>query len=441
VNADLTAMLVSPGPAPAPAPAPVPAPAPAPAPVPAAPAPAAQAAPQGAPPVNPFAAFAIGGMDGMGGERMEVAASASELQSSPARQSRCAACDELWMLVVTAASALHPKYALPCWEVDGVVQTNEVEYHRAEERHKRVVRGYGWALAVLRHVNMALWCALIGVYFAEVDGSFTRVTCADDGLTYCSNMYLLCPDCAIAAERCTADLFATVSVLVLMTVMQLANFLVRFIGRHGADRRAPLVQVSAFLLLLLLFALEAFALPFGTKEGHIAFAQLDPRGLNITAIVATASLFITLPLLKNGQGWACLGFGCVGLALLLAVVLHVAVSTIGFMVDRWAFVDATLFFVAWEKEQLAYRVLRSWFSALVVLENVLTFGFFVSVRRAYASVDKEVFSRCLPRWSLPLCNAHVCVVVLLAALMSLSTRIPSASHLSRTSHPTRRFRP
>jgi hypothetical protein len=64
-----------------------------------------------------------------------------------------------------------------------------------------------------------------------------------------------------------------------------------------------IIRVGATSFLFLLFALEAFTLPFGTKNGEIAFVQMHPRGLHIdiTAIIASVTLMPSLFFMSRGK--------------------------------------------------------------------------------------------------------------------------------------------
>ncbi len=87
---------------------------------------------------------------------------------------------------------------------------------------------------------------------------------------------------------------------------------------------------------------------------------------------------------------------------LLAVAVRLSVSGVWYMVENWVFVDSTLFFVAWEKDMLAFRVVRTWFSALTVLENVLGFGLVNAVKRWKDVPDFKDVTKVLPAWSVPI---------------------------------------
>jgi hypothetical protein len=209
-----------------------------------------------------------------------------------------------------------------------------------------------------------------------------------------------------------------VPVLLLLTVMQFWQLFLKLFSKdklvraiRGEDVLEGIaVGVSGYSFVLLLFGLEAFALPFGTKQGEIAFAVMNMRGLNITCIIAATLFGIGLPVIlicghsklklisfdtENKLNIACF-------ASLLAVVVHLFVSGIWYMVENWSFVDSTLFFVAWEKDMLAYRVVRSWFSALTVLENVLSFGLVNAIRRWNSRPHFTDVSKMLPSWAVPI---------------------------------------
>ena len=157
----------------------------------------------------------------------------------------------------------------------------------------------------------------------------------------------------------------------------------RLISTIGAGddscARAALTVLSRTYLLLI-FGMEAFALPFSTKEGHIAFTLLDQHGLWITvyvllAIVAGALVYgawlrYCIDDRPYDEFLEDMWIGLVMVAVFAAGV-HLLVGGVWHIVDRWHFIDETLFFVAFKKDLLLYRVLRTAFSTLTVLEVLL----------------------------------------------------------------------
>ncbi len=75
----------------------------------------------------------------------------------------------------------------------------------------------------------------------------------------------------------------------------------------------------------------------------------------------------------------------------------VVLSTLWFAVEFWDFVDASLFFVALEKDMIAYRGLRSTYSACVIAESVVSFGFLNTLRRRKEGLENSLLY--LPGWA------------------------------------------
>jgi hypothetical protein len=114
-------------------------------------------------------------------------------------------------------------------------------------------------------------------------------------------------------------------------------------------RDALLVNFSSAVFLFLLFVMDGFALPMGTKLGEVAFAIMDPQ---ITAIVASAAI-ACLHVVWRSAGTD--RYDVLVAPSLLAVAVHLAVAAVLYAVDQWPFVDSIMFLLAWEKERCDRR--------------------------------------------------------------------------------------
>jgi hypothetical protein len=324
--------------------------------------------------------------------------------------------DRVVATLASMARDLNPLFALP-----GRRPTRAEPAGREAAFAAAAARVFGFAVALCRAVNILLWAMLILLYFSQVDGVFPAFSCAD-GTAYCSRLFRFRDDCAPSGQACAVSLPDTVPVLVLLTLMQFMQFYVRAFAKQvlrqavrgrkgggddfdlGLTVLAALAAICAYAFLLLLFGLEAFALPFGTKQGEIAFAIMDMRGLGYTCAVAAVLVGFVYPSAMYTEvyaRWVSVGsLGFIGLLSLLAVAVHLLVSGLWYTADNWPFVGSSLFFVAWESDTLAFRVVRSWFSALTILENILVFGLF----NANARLHDEAYDALLyvPAWSRPL---------------------------------------
>jgi hypothetical protein len=142
-----------------------------------------------------------------------------------------------------------------------------------------------------------------------------------------------------------------------------------------------LLWLPMMMYLFTLFLLEGFALPMGTKDGEIAFSSWNGYGLNVTCIVVLGWGLLVLCLAAVKVTSCITDFLQVVLLLsvavgMLAVSVHSLVTAILYAVDHWEFVSTSMFFIAWRKEFLAFRVVRTIFSALIILDSVLAFAAF-----------------------------------------------------------------
>jgi hypothetical protein len=299
----------------------------------------------------------------------------------------------LWLEL---ARSLNPANALPPRQL-----TAESPAAAEIERLKRLKRRLAWVLVPLRVVLMGLWATLIAVYFSTVNGAFAEWRCPADGVTgavetvYCSNSFVYDARCALTGEACRIDLTQTVPILVYLSLAQAGLFGLKFFAAAASEAArenqevadcscdkfllrylvALLLRISSAVFLFVLFVMEGFALPMDTKRGDIAFAIMDARGLHITSIVASAG-FLQLPLLSvirgdNFDGNIARVSGLLFTVTLLAVAVHLCVSAVLYAKEQWAFVNSTMFLMAWEKEQLTYRAVRTLFSAGTFLEGFL----------------------------------------------------------------------
>jgi hypothetical protein len=103
--------------------------------------------------------------------------------------------------------------------------------------------------------------------------------------------------------QCFVDLTQTVPLLCLLTLGQVALFPYKAAGGYLTKREQESDQPSVTLyavvwlptngVLLLVFLIEAFALPFGTKSGHIAFSLFDTHDLHWSVVVCLGGLVVS----------------------------------------------------------------------------------------------------------------------------------------------------
>jgi len=283
--------------------------------------------------------------------------------------------------------------------------------HTAIARTLNLIRGS-------RVVSFALWLSLIGQYFYSVDGHFAERVCLRPNfpdqvaISYCSNDYQLYPEpgrCVMTGNMCHVSLLESVPTLIFLSIMQLNIFMMRVLTSSVAIKmlkallRFDLVLiVFVFLLfcqhlfLFVTFIIEGFALPLGTKDGLFAFQPWDSYGLNITCIVAIPLLFAPfiirfLPesireyrIKMRISSWAHFGY----LLAISVVSIHSLVSALAYAVNHWDFVSASMFFIAWQKSFLSYRVTRTLFSIAAIVETILSFSLFNQAKRLEINPDK-----------------------------------------------------
>jgi hypothetical protein len=233
--------------------------------------------------------------------------------------------------------------------------------------------------------SLVLWLALIALYFSEIDGAFARVQCGPkgDAIAYCSNEFVLATDCAPTGQNCSVDRFVTVPVLIYLTLAQASRLVIKDISamtrrypngaRDWGDRVVLLIFIAAInSFLVVVFVLEAFALPFGEKEGTVAFVLFRGDGLNITALVAAAAQV----LLALGLGLSCGAESAVLLWVLAGAALgvHSIVAAALHWAQNARFVSASLFFLGPERAFLPYRLLRTAYSVALLGESVALFS-------------------------------------------------------------------
>lgn len=142
------------------------------------------------------------------------------------------------------------------------------------------------------------------MYFSDVDGEFAKVEC--DSVSYCSNLFVLNPSCQVGSNgNCTVVDFPTIPVLIYLTFAQTLSFFLKYytvaeaglasLDSKGQKRAPTAVRAVTLAYTFVVFVLQAFALPFGTKEGVIAFSPMRDTGLQVTAIVAFFSTSSTRP--------------------------------------------------------------------------------------------------------------------------------------------------
>lgn len=238
-----------------------------------------------------------------------------------------------------------------------------------------------------------LWFLLVLLYFVDIDGSFPEIVCPS--VRYCSRFYVLDQaTCAPSGRQCRAPQPATALLLCFLCIAQCnigafrclshnIYFCDRLAGdrleRNSASFRAlACVGLSvANLPFLSLFVLEAVAIPFGTKDGHVAFAYLEPHGLQWAALVA----FVLFTLGIVASRLVRCDTLCVVLWIPCAIALFLVLLTFGAAVFIWfasehgEFVGASLFVLAWKQDYVLYKVVRTTFTVLSVAESLFFYAF------------------------------------------------------------------
>lgn len=134
--------------------------------------------------------------------------------------------------------------------------------------------------------------------------------------------------------------------------------------------------------LFLLFTLEAIVLPFGTKQGEIAFVQFDTHSFEYTIIIFLSILawgvlltfYQSIVEIEDGCGWRVviiMFFAIPYVLSLLSVIIHSAVVVIWNLSDSYQFYTTNLFFLSLNGEFLLYKSVRTFFSTFSLLEAVL----------------------------------------------------------------------
>jgi len=199
------------------------------------------------------------------------------------------------------------------------------------------------------------------------------------------------------------DLFDSVPILVYLALLQwnigsLRMFRIVFESMSIVEKYQDYLHRSfAFFVAILcqgflanLFLLEAFALPFDIKQGKIAFSLLDGHGLFVSVFVVIG-LFVVLGIsllcshAENPRYLALLGAALSSFVL----VLHSIVVVLWHWIAHWQFVNISLFFLSLEKEYMAYRLVRSVFSVLTIVESWFWFGFGNIVVRGIENIDRD----------------------------------------------------
>jgi hypothetical protein len=266
-------------------------------------------------------------------------------------------------------------------------------------------------IAFLRLTNTILWVLLIGLYFNQVNGDFPKVKC-HNGISYCSKDYLFHESCSISKDEfCEVHHQDTILILIFLSLSQWMVFFIKdraANGEHYADCddeyndgvENPISSVFVYFgmfgfnhfYLFLLFILEAIALPFGTKEGHIAFVVMDPHYLeySVSAFLSVLGFGIFLTLCQimflnddTSSANACAWKFCVLMffafpyaLMVIELLIHATVVTIWNIVDNYNFYGASMFFLSLKNDYLLYRSVRTFFSALTLLESFCTWILF-----------------------------------------------------------------
>ncbi len=314
----------------------------------------------------------------------------------------------------SAVSLLCARLQLCCRAVTSGADARAVRFGPSHKRLSRV-SALGWVAALVRLVTVALWAALVGVYLGKVDGAFAQWQ-RSDGVLFCGDTGVgMAAAAAPSGATCHVDLFQTLPVaLLLATVRLYATARTRDTvgdamgagacsGKSGTDVVAACGSVMLLAVGALLFLLEALVLPFNSGEGDaaVSFALLDMRGLHITAIVTVAMValdrLVVWHAAASGQldDARVLALNKVAALTCVAAVVHGWVTAFSFVGERSAFMGGGLFLPAWRGAQLDFRVLRSVFSALAVVDCVTSLLVFNTTLRLAPSKLRAT----LPLWT------------------------------------------
>ena len=317
-----------------------------------------------------------------------------------------------WVAVVIRH--LSPVYLLP-WRVPAPLDAADT-LQRAATEHSLTTLGSG--IAFMRIVMMVLWLSLIGLYFNQLNGSYSWVPCSTSA-GYCAAQSVVFSDrCQLPAvpEGCTVDLLQTVPVLMFLTMFQLLWFIGRssfaVVTTYTAQAFAKsgyiaaavyfLASCALTLLCLCLFAMEAFVLPFDTQyQDRVAFAPFNSYGLHISALIAiagVASTALLVPIWSRGRGaWKDTLFSwwwfLFGILAPMAALLHLVVAALMYAAQHADFVSVSMWFpsaslTAAERSFSAVRVL---FTLGSILDQLLLFVFF-NLKRRLAQDCADVFN-------------------------------------------------
>jgi hypothetical protein len=313
---------------------------------------------------------------------MEVSASSSltlPLHSSP---SPSESSPSVWYLLFL--------YANPFTSISFLCGRPPAKYFEERQRITRTIFPF---VGILRFTNTILWILLIYYYFHQINQQFYHVSC-DHNIHYCSKDYYYDHTCHIDdTHPCTiSQSYVTVSILIFLSLSQCMVFFIKDRGVNGTPVdddyvESPYTKSFSYLgpftpmYLLLLFSLEAISLPFGTKEGEIAFVKMDTYSLEYTVIIFLSLLTwgIILTIYQSFyeflSGWDFVTFFLFAVPYtlaLLALILHCGVVVVLNFIDHHRFYTANIFFFSLQGEFILYKSLRTMFSSLSIFETVLT---------------------------------------------------------------------
>jgi hypothetical protein len=274
----------------------------------------------------------------------------------------------------------------------------------------QIVRG----IAALRLINFSLWVSMVLSYFMSVDGNFTLYQCAVSGVSYCTHQYQYEDSCAPTSDVCRVNWGESISILLALTFYQSVVFFMKLLAHDGTREREGIesgeygttcrkvtswvVTLVTTLLLFCFFLLEAFALPFGYKQGQIAFVYPNLIGLYIDAIISLVNIMLFLLCLCTmrlcAEGQECppgtnIIFSIPALPLIF-LSGHAIVVALAHLVSNWEFVNSSLFFMSFSQEFVFFKAIRTFFSTFTITEACLTYFFLAFSKRAWVNAKQVV---------------------------------------------------